>query len=594
MSEQTFKVKIIVEGQDKNASSVFKKTNESVSDFEKAAKKAVTGLTAMAVAQGAIRFAKLGADVQVVTQRFERFAGGSARAAEMLAAFQAGADGTADKMTAMAGATKLLQLGVVETSDELETMTSLAVKLGDQTLSVSGRIADFGSLLANTSTPRLDNFGISSGKVRARIIELQASIAGLSREEAFKIAVMEEGTKSLAVLGDTSDTVNVKIETLTAAFTDMRDGLAVIVADRAIATIDGDFGGLTRTIRRFPVAIEGMLAGFDALFEGRRIGETVVEELDNALRAMSVTILSQIALTENAAEASRTWQKDEDELRRVLEETTAATASAVEPMTELAQETVKVGLGLGGIAAATPPAIGPTEDLTKALVAEAEAAAAASQTQIALAESLLGATNAKIAAVAINELGKAVSDDVIGTEAYVKAVTQVQLAFGLADEKSLALRTGILELTAGIADGEIELHDFGVELDRVIEEAGKTRVEIAGIDEAIAAIPTSTTIDIILNVQRIGAELPAGVSLDMPRRAGPDVAGVGAITSGVGIDVGVGSTGPTLGGGTTTNTRQTNIDNSVGTMNINDGTAARILREQRMREERLAIERGSM
>ena len=154
------------------------------------------------VAKYAAELFTLGVAAEAAELRFTKFAGGADRAAGFLEAFNSGADNTVDRMTAMGSASRLLQMGLVGNTDEMETMASIAVKLGDQTKGAGDRIADFSLLLSNQATLRLDNFGISSGKVRDRINELIASGEALNREEAFKMAVMEEGSRALAILGD--------------------------------------------------------------------------------------------------------------------------------------------------------------------------------------------------------------------------------------------------------------------------------------------------------------------------------------------------------------------------------------------------------
>lgn len=98
------------------------------------------------------------------------------------------------------GANKLIGMNLANTSDELGKLLELATKLGTSG-DVGKDISDFALMLSNNSIMRLDNFSISSGRVRERIIELQAATAGLSRSDAFKMAVLEEGSKTLERLG---------------------------------------------------------------------------------------------------------------------------------------------------------------------------------------------------------------------------------------------------------------------------------------------------------------------------------------------------------------------------------------------------------
>jgi hypothetical protein len=149
--------------------------------------------------------AKLGAQAERTEQRFTMLAGGADQAAKMLQAFQDGAGGAASKMEAMASSSKLMQMGLVDNADAMEKTIEMATRLGDQTMDVGSRVADWAAMLANQSIPRLDNFGISSGRVRQKIAELQAAMPGLSRETAFMQAVMEEGGKSLERLGPRVD-----------------------------------------------------------------------------------------------------------------------------------------------------------------------------------------------------------------------------------------------------------------------------------------------------------------------------------------------------------------------------------------------------
>jgi len=209
---------------------------------------------------------KLGTQSEATALRFERFAGGADRAEMFLQAFQNATDGTVSRMASMQGASKLLQMGLVETSDEMGTVAAITTKLGDQTMSAGDRIGDFAALLANQSIPRLDNFGISSGRVRARIEELQASIEGLSREEAFKIAVIEEGNKALQILGDTTDTAAVKMDKLKAATEDAKEGLGPLLL--GVVENTGGVDDLAARIRNIPTALQQVVIMAGATYDG--------------------------------------------------------------------------------------------------------------------------------------------------------------------------------------------------------------------------------------------------------------------------------------------------------------------------------------
>lgn len=189
---------------------------KGISDQMQAAK------AAFSTAQAVVELAKMGAMSERVERRFEAFSEEAGGATKILEAFQRGAGGTVDKMGAMSTASRLLQMGLVGNAGEMEKVVEIATRLGDQTQGATDRISDFSLLLANQSIPRLDNFGISSGKVRARIAELQDQMPGLSRETAFMTATMEEAEKSLTKLGPRVDDDAAKFERLEAKMADTK------------------------------------------------------------------------------------------------------------------------------------------------------------------------------------------------------------------------------------------------------------------------------------------------------------------------------------------------------------------------------------
>jgi hypothetical protein len=174
--------------------------------------------------------AELGGQMERAEERFVSFAGSVSRSIEMMDAFQRGSGGVVDKMTAMAQASRLLQMGLVQTPDEMEKIVEMATRLGKQTDDVSTRMEDFGALLANQSMPRLDNFGISSGRVRQRIEELQKAMPGMTRETAFLQAVMEEGAISLEKLGERADDTLTSLEQLASAYTNLKIAIGKAIA----------------------------------------------------------------------------------------------------------------------------------------------------------------------------------------------------------------------------------------------------------------------------------------------------------------------------------------------------------------------------
>lgn len=129
--------------------------------------------------------------------------------------------GIVDDVTLMGGASSMLRMGLAGNSDELATLTEMAIRLKKPTETATEAIDNFSLMLSNQSVQRLDSFGISSAAVRTRINELLDSGQALNREEAFKMAVMEQGAAALDKLGSAAyvsesslNRVNTRIQNL--------------------------------------------------------------------------------------------------------------------------------------------------------------------------------------------------------------------------------------------------------------------------------------------------------------------------------------------------------------------------------------------
>lgn len=124
----------------------------------------------------------------------------------------------------MRAANKLMAMGLADTEEQAAKLSEMAVKLGtamgeDATASME----NFALMLANQSIPRLDSFGISSGRVRERILELMEADEDLTREQAFLTATMEAGEAAMEKVGDVSGTTGVAMQQVRATFTNVKD-----------------------------------------------------------------------------------------------------------------------------------------------------------------------------------------------------------------------------------------------------------------------------------------------------------------------------------------------------------------------------------
>jgi hypothetical protein len=165
----------------------------------------------------------------------------------------------------------------------------------------------------------------------------------------------------------------------------------------------------------------------------------------------------------------------------------------------------------------------------ESLKAEALATEQLALKQLDLQSSLKGATDAQIAQVAITELGTLFEEGKISLEDYKTAVTETQIAFGLADEQSIKLTEGVLALTEQFAAGEIKAGDFDESLQALITD---TELEVGRLElfnEQLDKLPEQKTV-------RINVEYAGG-----------------------------GAAGVTTGGGTVNNTTNYNLNQTVNT-----------------------------
>lgn len=268
-----YQISITLSGTD-NASAAFKEVNKQLGELNKtsgdasqkvpAANSALNGMktavTGMVTAWAGMKMidkieeiTALGDKVNIARDAFNNLNGGAGPAAETLKAMQESTGGVVDNLTLMESANKLLMMGLAGTGDEAASLTELAVKLG----SVMGKdaaesVGDFAALLANQSMPRLDNFGISSGRVRQRIEELIATGKAANREEAFKLAVLEEGAKALGKLGSAADAASTPLARLQTNL----DNFGQDFASRVSTSVQGIIGITEVALGQNPIQIQ--------------------------------------------------------------------------------------------------------------------------------------------------------------------------------------------------------------------------------------------------------------------------------------------------------------------------------------------------
>jgi hypothetical protein len=348
--------------------------------------------------------AELGANFDRQQARFEAFAEQAGGAAANLEAFQRGAGGTVNKMEAMTSASQLLQMGIVGNAAEMEKVVEAATRLGDQTQSAGDRVSDFALMLANTSIPRLDAYGLSAGYVRERIIELQEANFDMTREQAFAQAVFEASERSLATLGDRVEDNAAKMEQARAKIEDTR-----IEVGQKLAGAAGVAAGTIAEMESSTIALVTAMTGAFGIatkFSGG-LGP-LIEKLGTsgkALGALGVELAILVAALERADAQFEKMEKAQDAARE-------SGAGVADGLKDLTAGSTAWGAEIDSIAAKMEQA---TEKYNKNIVTGG------------ILGDMLG-TDAEFAATmgaAVSALDREIQE---GTENYSQYITQVELA----------------------------------------------------------------------------------------------------------------------------------------------------------------------
>jgi hypothetical protein len=209
---------------------------------EKAAKRfqqALAGLATVQTVKAVYELGKLGAQSLRTERSFEAISGSASEAEKRLDAMRRATRGAISEQAMMSAASRMMQMGLANNSEELEKMAGMAVRLGGAMgKDAAGAIEEWNLMIANQSIPRLDTFGVSASRVRVKMKALQAATADMTREEAFMIAVMEEGEASLVRLGEATDDEMLAFERLEASTENLKAAFAQRLAP-AVAVVAG-------------------------------------------------------------------------------------------------------------------------------------------------------------------------------------------------------------------------------------------------------------------------------------------------------------------------------------------------------------------
>lgn len=175
-------------------------------------------------AKKAFDWAAEGAMIEMTSQRFDTLARsiGSVGTALTVELRQA-TGGAASDMELMAGASRLMAMGLVNSGDQLSRMLGMVSRLKQPQQDLNSAIEDFSLLLANRSILRLDTFNISGARTKQILEGMGVASAQAATDAEFLEAVMRAGQESMERMGVTAGTTSTKFVTLGAAWRTLMD-----------------------------------------------------------------------------------------------------------------------------------------------------------------------------------------------------------------------------------------------------------------------------------------------------------------------------------------------------------------------------------
>ena len=600
-------VRVIIETKQRGTG--HRDAKRGMDGLAKAAKFAAGAFAVMKSAQAAIDFVKFGAGVERQRKALDNLAKTADTSGDAIVrAIQESSDYTIDRMTAMSAASKAMIMDVADSPDEFERLTRVATSLGRAMGQDAAKsIDDFVVAAARQSKQIADNLGLvvsvedATKKYAVQLGKSAESMTDAEKKQAFLNAMLEAGEEKMLALGDTSDDAATNIEKLSAGFKDAKADLAEMAAGAINAIIP--FDDLAARFRKLPDTIKelGMLAqGVDdfvkALFNSKdpleefergvsmaylasedflnEIRDEAEAAVDSWARSMDDADTSGLALQlrmDAISEAERRWteqataQDYADELANIGWQAESA-------MVDLAES-------IDDVNTSSASAIEPMDEWEGALIRTTEQAQAAALAQMDLAQQLANATDAQIAQVAIDQLKQALDDGEISFDDYQTAVTETQLAFGLATPESINLSAALVGLSDALASGEVGASAYNEALSAVIANTQ------AGLDSTNALLDALNQVSNYTSPTREhGGYQPALQH------------GTNYWPGGMAL---VGEAGPELamlprGARVFSNAQSRSLTNNFGgnTTNIYDQRAAHILAEQQRRNQRAALARA--
>jgi hypothetical protein len=493
MPTSEYNVNILISAKDRTGTAT-KRASNDLGGLAKAAKFAAGAFAAVKTAQGALDFLKFGTEVQRASRSLDNLAKSAGTSGqEITRSIQKASDHTIDRMSAMESANRALLMGVADTPEEFARITNVAVKLGRAMgVDATKSIDDFVTASGRQSKMIADNLGlmISMEDVQTEANRLMAENADLTesaaKKQAFLNVMLTEGEAKTAGLNDETEDAAIKLERMNAQLADLKANAALATAE--IVSESGAMDWLNVRLAMLPDTLEriGMLT--KAFGNALNSSGSISENFTGQLRAQTITTYG-LAESNEVLRYKHTQQLEQQYL---IADALGNSQIAFNQYDEAINASIAV----------QDEAYQSAVDLR--LATEEQALA-----QLDLNTKLKDATEAQIASVAISELKQAFDEGTISFDEYSTAVGEVQLTFGLADEQSIKLTEGILDLTERLADGTIKASDYDDELVILTQTAEGAAAQVALFGDEINKLPSQKTVRIGVEFYQSGS-MPSG------------------------------------------------------------------------------------
>lgn len=213
-----------------NMTSATDSSKSAMGQFTTAIKGVIGGLAVREVVNFGVEMTNLGREVNLTKQRFDALVTPMGDAEDIMMRLREASLGTATDQTLAEGSNLLMMTGIAKSPEDLEQIIGLITRTKKPTEDLNVAINNFSLMLANNSILRLDSYGISANNVRNRINELLDSGQALSRDQAFKMAVLEEGAKNIDRLGASAEAAGTPLTRLETTLENIKNQAASNIA----------------------------------------------------------------------------------------------------------------------------------------------------------------------------------------------------------------------------------------------------------------------------------------------------------------------------------------------------------------------------